>query len=411
MLTESQKLESLINLGVELNQIKDLDILMEHILREARRFVNADAGSIYIRKGESLIFSYTQNQTLQDRLLPGAKLPYSIYSLPIDTNSIAGYTAATGEILNIEDAYCIDENVCYRFRRDVDEETGYRTQSILTIPLKTLRNDVIGVLQIINARNSESRVIPFTQEDERLMKHFAGTAAVALERAQLTRNIILRTIRMAEMRDPKETGPHVNRVASYAVELYEKWASRRGLPAKDVEAVRDTLRMAAMLHDVGKVAISDTILKKPAKLTTEEYAIMKTHTVQGAELFKDSRSDLDDAAAEVALNHHEFWNGAGYPGVVVWDSNGTKVRGKSGEEIPLFGRIVAICDVYDALMSRRSYKDSWDEPKILRILEEEAGKQFDPELVEIFLSSMETIRLIRKRYPDEPEEELEAGQG
>jgi HD-GYP domain-containing protein (c-di-GMP phosphodiesterase class II) len=97
--------------------------------------------------------------------------------------------------------------------------------------------------------------------------------------------------------------------------------------------------------------------------------------------------------------------------VVVWDSDGTKVRGKSGEEIPLFGRIVAICDVYDALMSRRSYKDSWDEPKILRILEEEAGKQFDPELVEIFLSSMETIRLIRKRYPDEPEEELEAGQG
>ncbi len=402
MLTESQKLEGLIRLGVELNQLKDLDILMEHILGEARRFVNADAGSIYIRQGSELVFSYSQNETLQMRLPPGAKLPYSVFKLPIDTNSIAGYSASTGEALNIPDAYCIDDRVCYRFGRKFDEEAGYRTKSILAIPLKTVRRDIVGVLQIINARDGGKQIIPFSPEDEKLMQHFAGTAAVALERAQLMRSIIMRTIRMAEMRDPKETGPHVNRVASFAVELYERWAVRRGLPGGEVNAVRDTLRMAAMLHDVGKVAIPDAILKKPARLTPEEYDIMKGHTLRGAELFAEARSELDETAAEVALNHHEYWNGEGYPGITEKTPEGIHNRGKRGEEIPLFGRIVAICDVYDALANRRSYKEAWDESKVLTVLREESGRQFDPELVDIFLDAIETIRLIRKRYPDEP---------
>lgn len=401
MLTESQKLESLINLGIKLNQLKDFDILMEHILGEARRFVNADAGSIYIRKENNLVFSYTQNETLAKRLPPGSKLPYAVFSLPIDTDSIAGYCAATGQTLNIPDAYCLDETVCYRFGRQFDKEVGYRTRSILAIPLITLREDIVGVLQVINAQNSEGRTISFSGEDEKLLQHFAGTAAVALERAQLTRSLILRTIKMAEMRDPKETGPHVNRVASYAVELFEKWAERRKLPAGEIDGKRDTLRMAAMLHDVGKVAVPDSILKKPGRLTPGEYEIMKTHTIEGAGLFKHGLSDLDVAAADVALNHHEFWNGSGYPGVEIETPDGIEVRGKKGEEIPLFGRIVAICDVYDALMSRRSYKNAWDEQRTLEVLKNEAGKQFDPELVEIFLSSMDVMRAIRGRYPDE----------
>ena len=401
MPTGREKFESLVNLGIELNQIKDLDILMEHILRQARFFANADAGSIYIREDKRLIFSYTQNETLQKRLPPGAKLPYAVYSLPIDTNSIAGYSAHTGETLNIPDAYSIDDNVCYRFGRSFDEDSGYRTQSILTIPLKNYREEVIGVLQIINARDGDSRIVPVAREDEKFLKLFAAAAAVALERAQLTRSIILRTIRMAEMRDPKETGPHVNRVASYAVELYEGWARRRGLSEKDINAVRDTLRMAAMLHDVGKVAIPDAILKKTARLADEEYTVMKTHTIRGAELFRDRRSELDDAAAEVALNHHEFWNGEGYPGIAEETPQGPVMRGKIGEEIPLFGRIVAICDVYDALLSQRSYKGAWDEAQALKTLQDEAGRHFDPELVEIFLTAIENIRVIRSRYPDD----------
>ena len=119
------------------------------------------------------------------------------------------------------------------------------------------------------------------------MYHFAAVAAVALERAQMTRALILRMIRMAEMRDPKETGSHVNRVAGFSVEIYEQWALRRKKKKKDIDKTRDVLRMAAMLHDVGKVATSDLILKKPARLNADEYEAMKLHTIQGARLFQN----------------------------------------------------------------------------------------------------------------------------
>ncbi len=409
MLTERQKIEVLINLSVELSQLKDLDILMERILAEARRFVSADAGSIYIRDRDRLVFGYTQNSTLEKRLAPGAKLIYSTFTIPIDQNSIAGYSAATGQTLNISDAAAMGPALPYSFNHRFDETSGYRTQSMLAIPLKTQQGEVIGVLQIINSQDGEKRIVPFSKEDERMMLHFASTATVALERAQLTRNIILRTIRMAEMRDPKETGAHVNRVASFAVEIYEGHARRKGIPQRTINLNRDVLRMAAMLHDAGKVAVSDTILKKPGKLTDEEYEQMQTHVVEGARIFLDQRSEFDTAAYEVALNHHERWDGRGYPGHVdvltgkpLDEKNNTgKVPGKQGDEIPLFGRIVAIADVFDALTSRRSYKDAWDESKALGIMEEEAGKQFDPELIGIFFSCLDQIRQVRKRYPEE----------
>lgn len=412
MLTEREKLFVLTNLGVELNQLKDLDILMERILTEARRFVNADAGSIYIRDNERLMFTYTQNQTLQKRLPPGGKLIYSTFTIPIDKNSIAGYTALTGRALNIPDVYHLDPSIPCSFGRSFDQTSGYRTKSMLSIPLKTLRGDVVGVLQIINGMDEAGRVVPFSEEDERMMYHFASIAAVALERAQMTRTIILRMIRMAELRDPKETGAHVNRVGAYSVEIYEEWAKKKGIHLKEIERRRDALRMAAMLHDVGKVAISDAILKKPSRFTKDEFEIMKQHTVLGARLFMDRKSDFDEAALEVALNHHERWDGKGYPGHVNVETGSPlegyvepdgRARGKKGDEIPLFGQIVAIADVYDALSSKRVYKEAWDESQILKAMEEGAGTQFDPELIEVFFSCHDVIRSIRERYPNEDE--------
>jgi HD-GYP domain-containing protein (c-di-GMP phosphodiesterase class II) len=409
MLTEKQKLEVLISLGTELNRIKDLDILMEQILTEARRVANADAGSIYIRDQAELRFTYTQNETLQERLPKGEKLIYSTFTIPTDESSVAGYSAITGEVLNIPDVYTIESTVPYSFGRRFDEASGYKTQSVLAIPLKTLREDVIGVLQIINAQDEDANIIPFSEEDVRMMDHFASMATVALERAQMTRTLILRMIRMAELRDPKETGAHVNRVGAYSVEMYERWARENGLPEKEIQANRDVLRMAAMLHDVGKIAISDQILKKPARLTDEEYEVMKGHTIYGARLFADKKSDFDEAAAEVALNHHEWWNGNGYPGQIDLSSTdlgpaalvqGAKPPGKKGKEIPLFGRIVAVADVYDALASRRSYKEPWDEADILKTMEQGSGVQFDPKLVEVFFASLDVLRSIQDRYPD-----------
>lgn len=409
MLSEKEKLDRLLLLGIELNQVNDLDILMERILTEARVFVNADAGSIYIRDGNFLDFTYSQNDSLQKRLNKGEKLIYSTFRMEINEKSIAGYVAATGHPLNIPDAYQIEATKPYQFSKNFDETSCYVTRSILTIPLKTAKGDVLGILQIINAQAENKTVIPFTAKDEIMMTHFASTASVALERAQMTRAILLRMIRMAEMRDPKETGAHVNRVGGFAVEIYEQWARKHHYPQKEIDKNRDVLRMAAMLHDVGKVAISDEILKKPGKYTDAEFQSMKQHTILGAQLFLNRQSDFDDAAAQVALNHHERWDGNGYPGHIDivtgmplpgFSLPDGRPRGKKGEEIHIFGRIVALADVFDALSSERSYKAAWDEGKVLDTIDQNSGTHFDPELVDIFFSSIDMIRAIQTRYQD-----------
>ncbi len=414
MLNEKQKLDTLMVLGIELNRIHDIDILLERVLTRARQFVNADAGSIYIRQGDRLNFAHSQNATLQKQLPAGEKLIYSTFSVPIDANSIAGYAAATGKMLSIPDVYELSPTKRYQFSRKFDDASGYVTRSMLTIPLMSSKKDVLGILQIINAQDHENRIVAFSQTDEKVMLHFAGIAAVALERAQMTRAMILRMIRMAEMRDPQETGAHVNRVAGFSLEIYEQWAKRRDIDQKEIDKTRDVLHMGAMLHDVGKVATSDLILKKPSQLSFEEYEIMKRHTIHGARLFSDLQSDFDEAAAIVALNHHEKWDGSGYPGHVdpvtgrplpgFESENSRPLPGKKGDDIPIFGRIVAIADVYDALSSRRSYKEPWDEARSIEIISRGAGTHFDPELVEIFLNQLAYIRAIQDRFaePDPP---------
>lgn len=416
MLNERQKLEQIIQLGIEVAQVNDLDRLLEKILAEARRFVNADAGSIYIKDKEKneLEFSYAQNDTLSKELPPGQKLIYTTFIMPITSTSIAGYVANTGETLNIPDVYQLTDAVPYSFNKSFDEISKYRSQSMLTVPLKNSQEEVIGVLQMINAKDERGNVAPFSLEDEPLIIHFANNAAIALERAQMTRTIILRMISMAQLRDPKETGAHVNRLAAYAVEIYEAWARKKGAPQREIDANRDVLRMAAMLHDVGKVAISDTILKKPGRFTPQEFEIMKGHAFLGARLFANPTSAFDEAAAEVALNHHEWWNESerGYPGHVDvmtgqplpgYENKDGTPRKKIREEIPVFGRVVTIADVYDALCSKRVYKEAWDASKALEVIGEERGRQFDPEMVDAFFSRLDMIHSIRARYADQPD--------
>jgi HD-GYP domain-containing protein (c-di-GMP phosphodiesterase class II) len=403
------KLRRVLDFESEISRIRDIDLLLEKILVEARCVTNADAGSIYIREGDSLKFSYTQNDTLQAQLPSGKKLIYSTFSTPINSNSISGHVAVTGQPLNITDAWEIDQEAPYSFNRSYDELSGYRTRSMLTIPLTAQRGDVAGVLQLINSKQENGTIMPFPESGMPVLAHLANAAANAIERAKLTRGIIMRMNKMAELRDPKETGPHVNRVASYSVALYEAWAIMKGISPIEIERNRDLLRLAAMLHDVGKVAISDIILKKPGRFTPEEYEIMKQHTLFGARLFAEAYSDIDDTAMDVTLNHHERWDGTGYPGHLDpltgiaslghEDADG-KAKGKKGEEIPLFGRIVAIADVYDALSNKRCYKEAWDADAVIEELRNESGRMFDPELLEVFLQNMETIQHISSLYPD-----------
>lgn len=400
-------LESIIRLDSELNQIQDLDLLLERILLEARRVVHADAGSIYVKDGDKLAIKYSQNDTLQKALPPGQKLVYSVFTIPINEKTLSGYCALTKEILNVKDVYNIPSDSPFSYNTQYDKISGYKSTSMLTVPLKTAENKLLGVIQVINAKNESGSIIPFSQEDELLISHFAVNATVALQRAYMTRAMILRMIKMSELRDPKETGAHVNRVAGYAVELYDRWAYHHTVPDVERDKFRDTLKIAAMLHDVGKVAISDLILKKPAKFTPEEYAIMQGHTYFGARLFDDIQSPLDVIASDIALTHHENWDGSGYPGwidpftlqPIKSDSTG-KPLGRKGEEIPLGGRIVAIADVFDALSSRRVYKEPWDEQSVYNEIRKLSGKKFDPELVEMFFEILPNIKQIRDLYPE-----------
>lgn len=408
MSKEYNKLKEIIRLDSYLNKIQDLDILMERILYETRKMVNADAGSIYIKSGDNLVIYYAQNDTKQKELPPGEKLIYSVFRIPINKKTISGYAAATGEVVNISDVYSIPDDAPYTFNPKFDKLSHYKTTSNLTIPLKTNIGDILGVIQIINSLDDDGNVVPFSQDDELIVTHFANNVTVALQRAQMTRAILLRMIKMAELRDPKETGAHVNRVAGFAVEIYEKWAYKQGLEKQKIETTKDTMRMASMLHDVGKVAISDLILKKPAGFTDEEYTIMKSHTLHGARLFLNRQSEFDDMAQLVALTHHENWDGTGYPGKVdietgnplEIDEKGNSV-GKKEEEIPLEGRIVAIADVYDALRSKRVYKKAWSEDDVLKTMKELSGTKFDPYLIDIFFDVLPNLQSIADKYPDE----------
>ncbi|MDY0385375.1 GAF and HD-GYP domain-containing protein [Trichlorobacter sp.] len=412
MKSYNDTLQQLLKFGLDISQIKDIDLLLEKILSEARSFTGCDAGTIYVKEGSWLYARYSQNDTVHSQLAPHRTSVYTNITIPVDNSSIAGYVAATGHMLNIPDVYQLDGSAPYSFNRSFDALTSYRTVSQLVFPLTSMRGETVGVLQLINAKQPDNSVVPFQGDDESGIHYFAVTAANAIERAKMTREIILRMNRMAELRDPKETGPHVNRVAAYAVALFEGWAARKGLGGDEVDRTRDILRMAAMLHDVGKVAISDTILKKPGRFTPDEYELMKLHTVHGARLFPDLYSELDEAAATVALNHHEHWDGNGYPGHISlatlkplpgYEQPDGTARGKKGEEIPLFGRIVAIADVYDALSNRRCYKEAWDEAAVLEELKKDSGTVFDPELMEVFLESVDTMRQIAAQFPDPPD--------
>ncbi len=395
--------KTLIKITEEINTITDIDSLLDKILQEARNFTNADAGSIYLVEGNKLMFSYVQNDSLFQGNHVFNKYLYSNHEINIDDKSIAGYTALTGEAIIINDAYKLSSKVPYSFNDSFDKNAGYLTKSMLTVPLKAGKDTIVGVIQVINAIK-KNKIIPFSPKDKLYVTHFANNAAIAIERAKMTRNMIIKMVKISELRDPHETGEHVNRVGSYAIEIYDKWASDHKVPEDEIKKTKDSLRISAMLHDVGKVAIPDSILKKPDKLTNEEYSHMKYHTIYGARLFQPVASKWDSMATEVALNHHERWDGKGYPGNVnnIINDN-VKIEnenGKKNNDIPILGRIVALADVYDALISKRVYKDAWSEKKVIEYIKEQSGHQFDPEVVDAFIEIYDVIKAIREKYTE-----------
>ena len=366
--TQRERLDRIATVSGELARVQDLDILLSRILREAVALVGAGSGVVFLAAERILhaaeVVGATETRTRD---------------IALDAATVAGQVAITTDVIRLGAEACA---LAGRGGPAIgtEEVLGRRVESALVVPIVRADDRTLGCIALVDGRE-------FDESDERLLVHFASLAAVAVERAQLVRSMILRMIAMAELRDPTETAGHVGRVADLSIMIYDRWCDARGIAHDASTRARDTLRIGALLHDVGKVGTSDAILKKPGKLDDAEFAEMKRHTQIGADLFAGIRTDFDEGAAEVALCHHEKWNGTGYP------------RGLAGEAIPLFARIVAVADVFDALSSRRAYKDAWPREKISALFHDEAGKHFDPELAAILVAHQPEAEAIRARRP------------
>ncbi|MFO7848672.1 MAG: HD domain-containing protein [Spirochaetia bacterium] len=287
---------------------------------------------------------------------------------------IAGTVAESGEPLIINDAYN-DE----RFDKDVDKKTGYHTRNILALPIRNSSGEIIGVYQAINKMTSTEKFTHTDREHLMLAASYTGNqleSVLLQEEIQNTQKEIIFTLsETGEMRS-KETGNHVRRVAEFSREL----ARAYGLDNDTVELLRN----ASPMHDIGKIAIPDAVLLKEGPLTDEERETMKTHTKLGSDMLSHSDRELLKAAAVVALQHHERWDGKGYP------------IGKVGEDIHIFGRITAIADVFDALSCERVYKEAWPRERVEEILWKDRGTAFDPDLIDVYFSIADTLWKVRE---------------
>lgn len=246
-----------------------------------------------------------------------------------------------------------------------------------------------GVYNLLYVENFN----PLTETDIQLIEIFCANASIAFENACLkteieeTQRETVCLLGEAVENRSQETGNHVKRVAEISAFL----ARAAGLSEIEIEIIR----AAAPLHDLGKVGIADAILHKPGIHDETERELMREHVRIGYEMLSSSTRPVLKCAAVIAHQHHEAWDGSGYP------------RGLQGEDIALEGRIVAVADVFDALSSKRCYKEAWSDKAVMEYFRTKRGSQFDPQLVDVLLDNLDTMAQIRRQYPDEPEDSSE----
>ncbi|MFA4985418.1 MAG: HD domain-containing phosphohydrolase [Candidatus Brocadiia bacterium] len=387
------KFEKLLRLAAAFTSEYELDRLLDKIIKASVELTDADAGSLYLREKrdgqDRLFFCIALNNTLSKR---HGKPLTSVFNrgttISVGENSLAGYVAKTKTPLNIPDAYALAEDAPYRHNREFDKTNGYECHSMLLHPMIDRHGEVVGVIQLINARYKgvPGTMESFNKEDEEVVSALSSLAAEALQRAMLIEEVYRAYVetmqRMAVMVELKLADPdthvHIHRIAEYAVEV----ADELGLSDDFKKALRD----AAPMHDIGKQAIPDAILLKPGKLTPEEFDIVKRHTSIGAKLFEGKNEPIARSAYNITLCHHEKYDGTGYP-------NGIK-----GEAIPIEARIVAVVDVFDALFTDRVYKKAMPLDMCISILKKDTGTHFDPDCVVAFLKRLDRILEIREKF-------------
>jgi HD-GYP domain-containing protein (c-di-GMP phosphodiesterase class II) len=351
---------------------------LDHILREtvalAMDIGEADAATLYVIQGNELEFRVARNLTLERQL---TTVPLERFTLPLDNNTVCGHVGKSGETLFIDDVQKLDPSLPFRFGTSVGQRIGYQTRSMLVMPLTNSTGAIAGVLQLIN-HLSPGGFSAFPKSLQNPLAILARQSGMALSNAILTDALkrsqfetVYRLGLAAESRD-KETGKHLQRVSQFG-RILARWAGCS-------PEFQDQICAAAPMHDVGKIGLPDAILLKPGTLTDGERGIMKSHTTLGYQILQGSQSFLLECGAVIALTHHEKWDGSGYP------------KGLRGEEIPIEGRIIALADVFDALISKRCYKEAWTLEKTQELICVEKGKQFDPSIVDAFIKGWEEIR-------------------
>ena len=350
---------ALVNIGQAVAAEKDINLLIKTIAEETKTAMNADRCTVYLYDKD--------NNELYSKVATG--LDTKELRIPAD-KGIAGHVVKTGETINIKDAYK-DK----RFNPDVDKKTGYRTKTILCMPIKNFNQEIIGVFQVLNKFGEY-----FTPDDEDLLVAIASSAGISLENAQLfekqrklleEQKVVLdsfiETLATSIDARDKITAGHSSRVKMFASLIAQEF----GMEQNDLYI----LEKAAALHDIGKIGIRDSVLQKEGKLTPEEYKHIQEHVEITHHILEKIHMSKDfQQITEIACSHHEKYDGTGY------------YRHLKGEEIPFGGRILAVSDVFDAITSKRHYRDKMPIEKVIDIIKNGAGSHFDPLVVEKFLA-------------------------
>ena len=355
---KNDPLLALVKIGQAVAAEKDIDKLMQTIAEEARDAVQADRCTVFL---------YDKNT---DELWSKVALGLGSHELRFNASQgLAGHVFRTGEIINIKDAYSDS-----RFNKEIDLKTGYTTKTILCMPIRNIEQEIIGVFQILNKLSGY-----FTQEDEDILVAIGSSAGISLENAKLfarQRELLeeqkvvfdsfISTLAASIDARDKITAGHSTRVRMYSTLIAEKF----NMPKEQLEIIQK----AAALHDIGKIGIRDSVLQKEGKLTPEEYKHIQEHVeITHNILEKIHMSDDFKMITEIACSHHEKYDGTGY------------YRHLKGEEIPFGGRILAVADVFDAITSKRHYRDKMPIQKVISILIGDSGTHFDKSIVDKFL--------------------------
>ena len=365
---QSDPLVSLVKIGRSINVLTDINVLLKVIAEETKIAMQADRCTVFLYDKEK--------NEIWSKVALG--LDSKEIRFPAD-KGLAGYVVKTGESVNIQDAYTDP-----RFNPEVDKETGYKTKTILCMPIKNNNQEIIGAFQVLNKKKGT-----FTKSDEDLLVAIGGSASITLENAQLFKqqqemykeqkllfDSFINTLAASIDARDKITSGHSDRVRLYSMLIVDAL----GLDEKQKEIIEK----AAILHDIGKIGIRDSVLQKEGKLTAEEYKHIQEHVqITHNILEKIYKTEDFKQIDEIACSHHEKYDGSGY------------FRHLKGEEIPYGGRILAVSDVFDAITSRRHYRDKMPIENVVGILIKDSGTHFDKSIVDVFLNEISVDKIVK----------------